>query len=159
MLYLNKTGMTLTIEKRINTLLILGFIVLMFSVPIFLHAQANVNTPPVVTPDTQAPAGSLVWICTGPNTPPGECTFTDLIEAVKRIVNWGTIFAISFSVIVIAYAGALYLISGENAGRRKEANTMLLKVAKGLAFIILAWLIVTLITSGLLVNVPSFFKP
>ncbi len=86
----------------------------------------------------------------------GECTFSDLIIAVKKVVDWGTLFAIEFSVVVIAWAGFNYMISGENASKRREANEMLRKVAFGIAFILAAWLIVTLIAKGLGVKVPIF---
>ncbi len=79
----------------------------------------------------------------------GECTFEDLVEAVKYVVNWASAFAISFSVVVIVYAGANYMMSGDNPGKRKQANQMLQKVAIGIALIVAAWVIVKLITSAL----------
>src|SRR3989344_7570286 len=80
----------------------------------------------------------------------GDCDFTDVVNAIKRMVDWGIIFALQFSVIVIAYAGFNYMISGDNASKRATANKMLLKVAIGIAWIIGAWLVVTLIANALL---------
>lgn len=90
----------------------------------------------------------------------GECNFQDLVLATQLLVNWATGFALAFSVIVIAWAGFKYMISGDNPGERKAANKMLTKVLIGIGFIIGAWLIVKLIVSGLGVNTgPINFTP
>jgi hypothetical protein len=83
---------------------------------------------------------------------PGECNFEDLVQAVLHVVNWGTGIALSFSVVVIAYAGANYMMSGDNPKKRSDANRMLQKVVIGIFFILCAWLVVKLITSALGVN-------
>ena len=80
----------------------------------------------------------------------GNCEFNYLILATKKIINWGVTFALSFSIVVVAYAGALYMISGDYPAKRKEANEMLRKVAIGIVFILAAWLIINLITTALL---------
>ena len=90
----------------------------------------------------------IVSECT--NGLPGECTFADLISAVRTVINWGTIFALQFSVVVIAFAGFRYMKSGDNAGERTKANEMLRKVVYGIFFILTAWVLVTLITGVLL---------
>ena len=80
----------------------------------------------------------------------GECTFQDLIAAVKKVVDIAVKLALSLSVIAITYAGFLYMKSGDNPGDRKRANKMLLNVVKGIVFILAAWLIVSLIANALL---------
>lgn len=95
-------------------------------------------------------AQQLVYECN--SGAPGECTFDDLITAVKRLTDWGTVFAIGFSVIVIAWAGIRYILSGGNPGERTKATNMLLSVVKGIVIIIAAWGIVRLILTGLGVN-------
>ncbi len=114
----------------------------LFVLPFTIHAQA---------------AGSggktgIVWECTGGSTGrAGDCDFyKDLIPEVINIVNFGTVTALLFTVIVIAFAGWKYMISGPNPGKRSEANQTLLKCAIGIAVILGAWLIVHLITSTLL---------
>ncbi len=83
----------------------------------------------------------------------GDCTFADLINAVKKLINWGIGFALSFSVVVLAYAGFKYLTSEGNPGKLSEAHTMFWRVAEGIVWILSAWLIVQLIASALLTKV------
>ena len=137
--------------KKISAATGIGFL---FLLPVFVAGQSIVpkqnNTG--ITYDCQNE---------NPGQPkPGECTFQDLIKAVQKVVKWGTIFALEFSVVVIAYAGFTYMTSGNNPGKRAEANTMLKKVLIGIGFILGAWLIVTLITNGLLLKpeISTFLK-
>lgn len=100
---------------------------------------------------------SLVYECST-NGRPGECTFDDLVAATRNVVNKLTIYAIGFSVIVIAFAGFKYLTSEGNPGAIADANRMFRSVAIGIAFIVGAWAIVNLIATGL--GVTSFrFTP
>ena len=131
--------------------------ILFFALPMLINAQTPPgNIPPSPPVPTPAPAGAsgITWEC----SPPGNCTFGDLINAVKTVVKWGTIFALEFSVVVIAYAGFKYMISGEKPAERAAANKMLRSVVIGIIFILAAWLIVTLIISGLKVTAPTFLK-
>lgn len=109
--------------------------------------------------DTSVPSGTgISYECVqkgaGPNGTDvyGNCTFADLIVGTKKVVDFGVKFALFFSVIVIAYAGFNYMISGDIPSKRQEANKMLRKVAIGIVFILCAWLIVTLILNALGVN-------
>ena len=114
--------------------------IFLFALPVLMYAQAGKS--------------GITWEC----NPPGNCTFGDLINAVKTVVNWGTIFALQFSVVVIAYAGFKYMISGEKADERAKANKMLRSVVIGIIFIMAAWLIVTLIIRALGVTAPTFLN-
>ncbi len=120
----------------------------LFIIPFVALAQAN---PPRSTP---TPGTNLAYECQrpGPNGVPiyGDCDYQNLIEAVQRVVNWLIIFTLEFSVVVIAYAGFKYMISGDNPGERTAANLMLRKVAIGIFFVLAAWLIVNLIARALL---------
>jgi hypothetical protein len=78
-----------------------------------------------------AAQGGIVYEC----NPPGDCTYGDLIAAVKRAIDWMIIFTLEFSVVIIAYAGFNYMISGDNPGKRAEANKMLTKVAIGILLV------------------------
>lgn len=138
---------------------------LFFVFPVFALAQAaNSGTNPtpnvvdVSARDTPAPSKAIIYVCTSGAA--GECTFAELIEAVKHLVSWGVTFALGFSVIVIAWAGYKFMISGANPKERTEAKNMFLKVAIGMGYILGAWLIVTLILNGLSVKpaVPKFLK-
>ncbi|MFZ2522468.1 MAG: hypothetical protein WAZ10_04085 [Minisyncoccia bacterium] len=99
----------------------------------------------------------FVYECPGVGGIAGECTFDDLIRAVRRVTNEGTKFALGFSVIVIAWAGFRFMMGGESASERAKAAGMLLKVVQGIAIIIIAWVLVRLITTALLDdNIPTF---
>jgi hypothetical protein len=121
---------------RLNKIkFLLAFLLL---TPAFALAQ-NTQTPGVtVNPSTGTNGSSggtmngIVYECNGKL--PGDCTFDDLLNAIKRILNWFTKFALAFSIVVFAYAGYLYMISGDNPGKRREANSMLEKVAIGIFF-------------------------
>lgn len=135
-----------TINKKIDINKFILFLFLFFVLvsPFFVSAQ-----------DT-----GITYVCptrvVNGVTVSGECTFNDLVLAVQRVVNWGTVFALQFSVIVLAYAGFKYMISGDNPSERKEANRLLTNVVKGIALIIGAWLMVRLIITALGVTAPTF---
>lgn len=95
----------------------------------------------------QAQISGFVYECNSGRA--GECTFDDLIRAVNNIVNQGTVLAIGFSVVVIAWAGIRYVVSGGNPSERTKATNMLLSVVKGIVIIIAAWAFVRLIIAGL----------
>jgi hypothetical protein len=107
---------------------------------------------PLVANAAGGTKGGLVYEC----NPPGECTFDDLVAATRNVVNTLTLYAIAFSVVVIAYAGFLYMTSGGNPGKISQATGMFTKVAIGLAVVIGAWVIVNMIAKGLGVTSFSF---
>ena len=115
----------------------------MLYVPVFSYAQ---------TVDT-----GIVYDCQlshqyrfNQTTQPGQCTFADLLYEVQNLVAFGRNIALELSVIFIAYAGFLYLTSGDKPAQRQKANKVLLNVVYGIIFILAAWLIVNLITNVLL---------
>ncbi len=120
--------------------LLVGFcLVSLFFSPVFVSAQGTIN--------------GLTYECvagTGANAVYGNCTFNDLIAAVTNFTNKIMIIVLSLTVIPIAYAGFLLMTSGDNAGNRTKAREMLFSVAKGIFFMLAAWLIVTLIANALL---------
>ena len=133
---------------RKNYILNISLVFVLFLVlvsPFFAHAQLKGIT--YVCPDRPNASGVVV---------PGECNFDDLVLAVNALVNWGTIFALSFSVFVLAWAGFLYMTSGGNPGQITKATGLLTKVVIGIALILAAYLIVKLIITSLGINV-SFF--
>ncbi len=124
--------------KNISTKFLVITLFVLLLLPVFSHAQ-------------------FVYECPGVGGRPGECTFTDLINAVRRVTNEGTKFALGFSVIVIAWAGFKFMMAGESASERSKAAGMLLKVVQGIVIIIIAWVLVRLITTAVLDDtVPTF---
>jgi hypothetical protein len=136
---------------------------LLFLVPAFAFAQPNTQTPGVIvnSPSPTPTGGTMSGIAYECNRGfPGDCTFDDLIIATQRILKWFTEFALGFSIVIFAYGGFLYMQSGDNPGKRKEANTMLKRVGIGIFFIIAAWTIVTFITNALLKpGIDTLLKP
>ncbi|MFZ2523066.1 MAG: pilin [Minisyncoccia bacterium] len=101
----------------------------------------------------QGSTSGWVYICGSGN---GDCTWSDLVAAVRHFINQATVLAIGFCVVVIAWAGFKYMTSEGNPGKIKEATGMFTKVAIGMAFIIGAWAIVTLIGTALGVTAFKF---
>ncbi len=118
---------------------ILSFVILLslFTLPVFVFSQGG--------------ASGLTYECFN-NGLYGNCTFADLTAAVQNFVNQIIIIVLMLTVIPIAYAGFLYMTSGDIAGNRSKANEMLRKVAIGIFFMLAAWLIVNLIATALLSN-------
>jgi len=77
-------------------------------------------------------------------------TFGSLISAIKNITNFAVVYiALPFSVIVIIYVGAEYMMYSDNPGKRSEATKRFEKVAWGIFWVLAAWLIVNLIMTTL----------
>lgn len=130
--------------------ILLPMILLGMSFSGMVFAQETTSPTPKVACDPE----SIVPCCEA-----SGCNFDELIKAVKRVVNWGVTLALMLTVVVIAYAGFLYLTSADNAGKRTQANEMFVKVLEGMFYILAAWLIVTLIMSSLASSkIPIFLK-
>ncbi len=77
------------------------------------------------------------------------CNFKDFMDLITNVVNFTVKLAIAFSAIVFAYAGWLYLTSGGDEGKIKQAHELFIKVLWGFLFALGAFLIVQLITKQL----------
>ncbi len=140
------------ISQKIISFSILSVFLFTFFIPIISYSQAQDQPANQVKDVSKDPAKSkadtgIVYECD--HGTDGECNFADLVAAVRKVINWGTIFALQFSVVVIAWAGFRYMKSGDNAGERTKANEMLRKVVIGIFFILTAWVIVTLVMNVL----------
>ena len=120
------------ISLFIKNMFVLGIISLMFFIPLIgvVHA-ADVNT-------------GIVTSCWGSN-----CDFNQLVSAVKKVIDAAFGLGLTFSVVVIAFAGFKYMTSEGNPAKLKEAHDMFFSVAKGIFFVLAAWLIVNLIMTAL----------
>ena len=120
-------------------------------IPVLMILLMSILSPVIVS----AASSGLTWEC-GTNDPAtntytaGNCTFADMVAATKHVLNWAVGFALFFSVIVIAYAGFLFMQSGGSSSKRDQAKGMLTKVAIGIAWVIAAWLVVNLVTTVLM---------
>jgi hypothetical protein len=72
-----------------------------------------------------------------------------LIQAIKGIANFAVGLGLAFSVVVIAYSGAEYMIYSDNESKRKQANERFQKVAIGIFWVLAAWLVVNMIMTAL----------
>ncbi len=125
------------------------FVLVFFTSPFFVYSAPSQDTINKKT--------GITYECVDAKGIIGNCDFQDLLNAVKKVVDYAVGFTLFFSVIVIAWAGFKYMTSGDSAGERKKANDMLLSVAKGIVFILAAWLIVSLILRALQVDTPIQF--
>src|SRR5574343_1428910 len=100
-------------KNNLTKIIFTATLALMVFIPVFSNAQGG------STGGSGSNTG-VVYECN--NAKPGDCTYGDLIKAVVKAVNWMIIFTLEFSVVVIAYAGFNYMISGDNPGKRTEAN-------------------------------------
>jgi preprotein translocase subunit YajC len=130
--------------KKISSFIAIVFLFTILSVPAFVY-----TAPSPATSSTGSEGTGITYEC-GEGLTAGECTFDDLIKAVKRVVDFMVVITLSLSVVVIAYAGFRYMMYSDNAGKRAETTKMFYSVAKGIVVILAAWLIVTLITNTLL---------
>jgi hypothetical protein len=99
----------------------------------------------------------ITYECVDKDGTPGNCDFHDLLTATQKAVKYAVQITLGLCVLVIAYAGWLYMISGANPSKRTEANLMLKKVAIGIFFILAAWFIVSMILNALKVDSPVKF--
>lgn len=100
-----------------------------------------------------AAAKGLVYEC---GDGMGDCNWGDLVAAVQNLVNKLTVFAIAFSVVVIVYAGFTYMTSEGSPAKLNKAHKMFQSVAIGIALMLGAWVIVTMIASALGVTAFKF---
>ena len=82
---------------------------------------------------------------------PGEktCDYEDFMELIRRVIIFLIQLGVAFSAVVFAYAGWLYMTSGGDEGKVKQAHEMLTKVLWGFLFALGAFLIVQLISKQL----------
>ena len=126
--------------------------------PAFSTLSAQTTNPPNVVTTQLGAVTVCVDLNNGNQQVPCN-SFDQLMTAVKNVINYAVTLALSFSVVVIAYAGWLYLTSGDSATKRSQANGMFVKVAWGIGWVLGAWLVVNLIMTALVnSNIPNFIK-
>ncbi|MCB9806202.1 hypothetical protein H6775_03545 [Candidatus Nomurabacteria bacterium] len=79
----------------------------------------------------------------------GSCTFQDLIELVNRIIKFLVIASSFVFVIIVVYAGWIYISSGGDTGKVAQAHKMFFNSVVGIIIVISAWLIIKMILEGL----------
>lgn len=79
-----------------------------------------------------------------------ECTFNDVVKLVDRLVNAGMIIILLISPLLIVRAGYHYVMSANNPGERKKANTQLLNLVIGMLIIAGSYTVVKLVLDTLI---------
>ncbi len=96
-------------------------------------------------------AGENLIVCDdAPGSALGPCSYNKLIELAQNFINFLILIAIPLAALSFAWAGFLIMTAGGNQGQRDRGKDVFVKVAKGLIFMLAAWLIVDLILSALL---------
>lgn len=76
-----------------------------------------------------------------------ECNFGDLLALGQNIIRTLVLLSIPITAIAFCWAGFLYLSSGGDTSKIKQAKEIFWKVMWGFIFILTAWLIVYAATS------------
>lgn len=121
-------------NKKIRTLYISLFSLLILVAPSMLRAQGNLIP------------------CDGE-----DCNFTQLMVLFNNVIEF-LLFTIAtpFAAIVFAYAGWLYLRAGDNPGNKGKAKSMFIKMLVGYVVALGAYLIVKVIMQGLGFDATNF---
>lgn len=77
------------------------------------------------------------------------CGFNDFISLIQRIIEYIFVLVLPIAAIVFAYAGFLYMTSGEDSNKRTAAKNAMTNLIIGIAVIMLAWIIVRLVLKSL----------
>lgn len=96
--------------------------------------------------DLEDPTNSLSNKATIDN----PCDFKDFVETLNGIINWIISIAGIIFTLTLVYAGFLYMLSGDNPGKKTEAVDMMWNTLKGFLFILTAWLIIYTILNVLI---------
>jgi len=99
--------------------------------PVSARAQET-----VVTPTTVAPINNIAnqWEPLGQNT--------TLANALSTILTWFFGFLAAITLVLVIYAGVLYLTAGGNEEQTKRAKTILIDAVAGLIVILIAFALV-----------------
>ena len=157
------------IKKNIGKMILAFTFLISISLPMLSFAEASAATKAgntgisfecAQTPAVDADGNPITDSSGNQIMQDGNCTFADLISAVQYVVNFAVLkVALPFSVVIITWAGILYMRSGGNAGKRAEANDMFVKVLWGIGWVLGAWLVISLIMKTLASSdVPLFLK-
>ncbi len=79
-----------------------------------------------------------------------ECTFGDVVLLAKNLVNFAFYLSVPAIILLLSYAGYLYMTSAGDEGKVGQAHTIFTNVAIGFCIVLAAWLIVTTMLRALL---------
>ena len=131
-------------KTLIHSLIIFSLVFFALTSVSFAQSGGTGNQPPAGSSGIDSGYTGIIPSCEGTG-----CGWDDIIKTIDYLVDFGMGIALVFSSVVIAFAGWKYMSSGDNPGKRKEANTMLQKVVIGIVLVMGAWVIVNLIFTAL----------
>ncbi len=97
----------------------------------------------------------------GPGTTIEECGFNDIIATITKIINWLIIFAVSITVLIMAYVGWMFMTAGDSQDKVKRAKGMFWNVIWGFVIMLSAWFIVNIVEKTLIADdsgIKSYLK-
>ncbi len=109
--------------QRLFTFLI---VFIFFIIPVLVFAEPSGNF-----------TGNVAPKCSG-----SDCSWSDLIEFGKNILNFIIYIAIIAAALMFAYAGFLYMTDGGSSTKIKDAHGIFFNVAVGIIIVLVAWLLV-----------------
>lgn len=128
----------MSIARFIFPLLVVSMFV--FAPQVTLAANANFFGPIISDgtngqPNCQCSVSAPDWGCA--------------LQTVQNTINVGVSLGVIFTVLVIAYAGYLFMFSAFQSRSREQARTILLHAVLGLAIALSAWLLVDFVMKTL----------
>ena len=93
--------------------------------------------------DLVYPTGNAIE---GSFTPEKECTFTDLVYLVNRLIDFMFYMSTILAALCFIWAGFLLLTGGGNSSKVTQAKAIFTNVLIGYIIILTAWLIVGFVT-------------
>lgn len=115
------------------------------SIVTFLFAGLILFAPFVIIAQTPpAEPSSVFVVCEG-----ADCDFEDLVRLVNNIITWIINISIPIATIAFAYAGFLYLWSGDSTSKVEKAKDIFKNVGLGLIIMLSAYVIVRTIMVAL----------
>lgn len=77
------------------------------------------------------------------------CGYTGALQLIQNLMNAGIAIGVIAFVIVIAYAGIMFMVNPTNPEMRSKARGMLINVVVGMIILLTAWLVVDFIMKTL----------
>jgi hypothetical protein len=79
-----------------------------------------------------------------------QCTYKDVIKGIQGLVNFLFKLAAPVATVMFAYAGFKLLTANGDTSKLSEAKSLMTSVGIGFIIMLVAWLIVYTITTGLI---------
>lgn len=129
--------------QKILSFIISGLVLIVFVAPLLSQAQGGINNTNPGGANNPAPGGKIINIVNPFKCPNGGadnvCTIPDFIQAIveKILMPIGGVVA----VLMIMWAGFMYVTAGGDPGQVKKAHDALLWAVIGAAILLGAWVI------------------